>query len=145
MVDSVTTSDDPYLESFSAAVDAGVPFVMVALATYTRIDPDHLAVFSPTVMRLLRDGMGFDGVIASDDMGAATAVAGISPAERALDFLLAGGDLIVSKNAAPTVAMASAVVARASSDPAFAALVDQAVLRMLTVKDAYGLLPCSSG
>ena len=52
---------------------------MVALATYTQIDPAHLAVFSPTVMALLRDGMGFDGVIASDDLGAATAVATSRP------------------------------------------------------------------
>jgi beta-N-acetylhexosaminidase len=145
VVDTMTSTDDPYLGSFQDAIDAGVPFVMVALATYTRIDPDHLAVFSPTVVRLLRDGMGFDGVIASDDMGAATAVAGITPAERALDFLSAGGDLIVSKNAAPTVAMASAVVAKASSDPAFGAVVDGAVLRILAAKDAYGLLPCSNG
>jgi beta-N-acetylhexosaminidase len=145
VVDSVTTTTDPSLRTFRAAVHAGVPFVMVALATYTQIDPAHLAVFSPTVMGLLRDGMGFDGVIASDDLGAATAVAGIPPAQRALDFLSAGGDLIVSKTAAPTVAMADAVVARASSDPAFAAQVADAVHRVLAAKDASGLLPCSGG
>jgi beta-N-acetylhexosaminidase len=143
VVDTVTSADDPSLGAFRDAIVAGVPFVMVALATYTRIDPQHLAVFSPTVMRLLRDGTGFGGVIASDDMGAATAVAGISPAERALDFLSAGGDLIVSKNAAPTVAMAHAVVAKVSSDHAFGAVVDQAVLRILAAKDASGLLPCT--
>lgn len=36
---------------------------MVALATYTRIDPHHPAVFSPIVMRdLLGDRIGFRGV-----------------------------------------------------------------------------------
>ena len=55
VVDNVTTADDPYLNSFRAAIGAGVPMVMVALATYTRIDPSQLAVFSPVVMRLLRD------------------------------------------------------------------------------------------
>ena len=143
VVDTVTSADDPSLRSFQDAIDASVPFVMVALATYTRIDPNHLAVFSPAVMRLLRQGMGFDGVIASDDMGAATAVADVPPAERAIDFLSAGGDLILSKGAGPTVAMADAVVARASSDPGFRALVDQAVLRILSAKDVDGLLPCS--
>ena len=145
VIDTVTTATDPSLRSFRAAVHAGVPFVMVALATYTQIDATRLAVFSPAVMTLLRDGMGFDGVIASDDLGAATAVAGIPPAQRALDFLSAGGDLIVSKTAAPTVAMADAVVARASSDPAFAAQVADAVHRVLAAKDASGLLPCSGG
>jgi beta-N-acetylhexosaminidase len=143
VVDDVTTATDPYLRSFRAAVDAGVPFVMVALATYTRIDAEHLAVFSPKVMRLLRDSLGFDGVIASDDLGAAAAVADIPPAERAIDFLSAGGDLVVSKDVGPTLEMADAVVAKASSDPAFAARVDDAARHVLAAKDASGLLPCS--
>jgi len=144
VVDTVTTATDPSLRPFRAAVHAGVPFVMVALAAYTQIDPAHLAVFSPTVIGLLRDGMGFDGVIASDDLGGATAVADIPPARRAIDFLSAGGDLIVSKTADPTVAMADAVVARASSDAAFGATVSDAVRHVLAAKDASGLLPCST-
>jgi beta-N-acetylhexosaminidase len=145
VVDNVTTPDDPSLGSFRAAIRAGVPIVMVALATYTRIDPDHLAVYSPVVMQLLRNGLGFEGVIASDDMGAAVAVASIRPADRAIDFIAAGGNLIVSKTVAPTLAMASALVARARSDPAFAALVSDAVRRVLAEKDVAGLLPCSAG
>jgi beta-N-acetylhexosaminidase len=142
VVDTVTTANDPSLRSFRAAVDAGIPFVMVALATYTRIDAAHLAVFSPTVMQLLRDEMGFNGVIVSDDLGAAAAVATVPPAQRAVDFLSAGGDLIVSKTVSATVAMANAVIARASTDPAFGARVDDAVRHVLVAKDALGLLPC---
>ena len=53
-LDTVTAPDDPYLRSYQAAINSGVPFVMVALATYTRIDPRHLAVFSSGwVMRLM--------------------------------------------------------------------------------------------
>ena len=94
VVDTVTTPTDPFLGSFQGAIDAGVPFVMVALATYTQIDADHLAVFSPTVMRLLRDTMGFDGVIVSDDLGAATAArtsSALTPARAASDRLPVGG------------------------------------------------------
>ena len=53
VVDPVTAPGDPYLGSFQAAVDAGVPFVMVSLASYPRIDPRHLAVFSSRTMRTL--------------------------------------------------------------------------------------------
>jgi beta-N-acetylhexosaminidase len=143
VVDTVTTATDPFLGSFQAAIDAGVPFVMVALATYTLIDAAHLAVFSPTVMRLLRDRMGFGGVIVSDDLGAATAVASIPPAHRAIDFLSAGGDLIVSKTVDATETMADAVVRRASRNASFAARVDDAVRHVLAAKDASRLLPCS--
>ena len=39
VVDTVTTADDPYLRPFRRAIAEGVPFVMVSLATYERIDP----------------------------------------------------------------------------------------------------------
>jgi beta-N-acetylhexosaminidase len=142
VIDTVTTAGDPYLLPFKGAVDAGVPMVMVALATYTRIDPAHLAVFSPTVMRLLRDTEGFKGVIVSDDLGSAAAIASIPPSRRAIDFLDAGGDLIVSKEVQPARTMAAAVLARAARDPSFSAVVDDAVDRVLRAKDASGLLPC---
>jgi beta-N-acetylhexosaminidase len=143
VVDSVTASDDPYLDSFRWAVDAGVPMVMVALATYTRIDLDHLAAFSPVVMRILRQDEGFGGVILSDDIGSAAAVAGIAPVTRAIDFLDAGGDVIVSRPVAVADEMAAAVRARAASDPAFRRTVNEAATRVLRAKRASGLLPCA--
>ena len=82
----MTTASDPYLDSFRAAIGAGVPMVMVALATYTKIDASQLAVFSPVVMRLLRDGLGFGGVIVSDDLGQAQAVQAIPAGTRALEL-----------------------------------------------------------
>ena len=98
VVDTVTTANDPYLNSFRAAVGAGVPMVMVALANYAKIDPTELAVFSPTVMRLLRNGLGFNGVIVSDDLGQATAVQSVAEPNRANGFLAAGGDLVTSQS-----------------------------------------------
>jgi beta-N-acetylhexosaminidase len=142
VVDNVTTADSPDLNSFRTAVSAGVPMVMVALATYTKIDPGRLAVFSPTIMRLLRDNLGFGGVIVSDDLGDAAAVQGISPGTRATGFLDAGGDLITSQSLAPAEQMAAALVARASADSAFRAIVSAAARQVLTAKRTAGLLSC---
>jgi beta-N-acetylhexosaminidase len=146
VVDNVTTPNDPDLGSFRAAVAAGVPFVMVALATYTLIDPTQLAVFSPTVMKLVRSGpgpgLGFGGVIMSDDLGDALAVQSIPAATRAISFLTAGGDMITSQSLAPAQAMAAAVLAKASSSPSFRAVVDAAAQRILAAKQAEGLLTC---
>ena len=142
VVDSVTRRDDPYLQPFAAAVDAGVPFVMVSLATYTKIDPDHLAVFSPTVIGdMLRGDLGFDGVVISDALGA-TAVESIPPGTRALDFLAAGGDMIISNQTAPAIEMAKAVASRVATDDAFRQRVDDAALHVLRAKEAAGLLSC---
>ena len=144
VVDPVTAPGDPYLGSFQAAIDAGVPFVMVALASYPRIDPRHLAVFSSRTMRtLLRERMHFGGVIISDDMGAAAAVASLSPAARAVGFLAAGGDMILSESLPAAAAMDTAVLAKMKRDPRFRSVVDAAVMRILVAKQAYVLLPCA--
>ena len=142
VVDTTTGPASPYLQSFRTAIKAGVPFVMVALATYTRIDPHHLAAFSSRVIRLLRQQLHFGGVIVSDDLGAAAAVAGLSPANRAIDFLTAGGDLITSQSLPAAIAMDQAILARAAHDAAFRATVDSAVFSILDAKVAYHLMPC---
>ena len=143
VADTVTTPDDPYLGPFQQAIDVGVPFVMVALATYARIDAHHLAVFSPIVMRtMLRARMHFQGVIVSDDLAAATAVASIPAATRAIDFLAAGGDMITARLVAVAEAMDAAVLARAAASPRFRSDVDAAVMHVLAAKQAYGLLSC---
>ena len=141
--DTTTTASDPYLQSFRQGVAAGTDFVMVALARFTRIDPNHLAAFSPVVMtQMLRGAMGFNGVIISDDLGDTAAVASIPPANRAIDFLSAGGDMIISKTSAPADAMVQAVRSKVAQDPAFRQRVDDAALRILQAKQTFGLLPC---
>ncbi|HEY0933832.1 MAG TPA: glycoside hydrolase family 3 N-terminal domain-containing protein, partial [Trebonia sp.] len=142
VTDTVTTAGDPYLNSFRAAVSARVPMVMVALATYTRIDPSRLAVFSPVVTGLLRGKLGFTGVIISDDLGDASAVQSIPAGTRAVDFLTAGGDLVTSQSLGPAEQMATAVLAKAAADPAFRATVDTAAQLVVTAKRTAGLLPC---
>ena len=146
VVDPVTAPGDPYLGSFQAAIDAGVPFVMVSLASYPGMDPRHLAVFSSRTMRtLLRERMHFGGVVISDDMGAAAAVASLSPGARAIGFLNAGGDMILSVSLPAAAAMDTAVLSKMKRDPAFRSDVDSAVMHILVAKRAYGLLPCQAG
>jgi beta-N-acetylhexosaminidase len=143
VTDTVTKPGDPNLGSFQDAVNAHVRFVMIALALYTQIDPAHLAVFSPTVIQtMLRQRMGFSGVVMSDDLGEAAQVQDMSYGGRAADFLNAGGDLITSQVIAPAEAMATSVLAEASSSASFRGEVTAAVMKILAAKQALGLLPC---
>ena len=66
----------------------------------------------------------------------------MSPAARALAFLDAGGDMIISNQVPSAVAMAKAIAARAAAEPAFSQRVDDAALHVLRAKEALGLLPC---
>jgi beta-N-acetylhexosaminidase len=143
VVDTVTTSADAYLKPFGRAVAVHVPFVMMSLATYDLIDADHLAAFSPRLIdQVLRRDLGFRGVVMSDSL-TAKAVADMTPGQRAIDFILAGGDMIVLGPIDVAAQMAQAVAARAGTDTAFRARVDQSALRILQAKDEAGLLPCS--
>jgi beta-N-acetylhexosaminidase len=142
VTDTVTTRHDAYIQPFARAIGAGVPFVMVSLATYTRIDPSHLAAFSPIVMRtMLRGDLAFHGVVMSDSLSA-TAVSSIIPGSRAIRFLTAGGDMIVIGPVDQAIAMAKAIASRAAVNSWFRARVNNAALHVLRAKQAAGLLPC---
>jgi beta-N-acetylhexosaminidase len=47
---------------------------------------------------MIRTDMGFRGAIVSDDLGTAKQVAAWSPGTRAVKFLSAGGDLVLTVN-----------------------------------------------
>ena len=118
------------------------PFVMMSSAVYARIDPTRPAAFSSTVLTgLLRQQLGFSGVVVSDDLGNAQAVADIAPGERAVRFLAAGGTLILTVAPALVPGMIDAVLARLKADPAFVPKVDQALRTALLAKARAGLLP----
>jgi beta-N-acetylhexosaminidase len=141
VTDTVTTRHDAYLAPFRAAVQAGVPFVMMSTAIYTRIDPGTPAAFSRTIVTgMLRGDLGYRGLIISDDVGGAAQVADYSIGERAVAFLAAGGDMVLTVDANQAGQMTGALLQRANSDPAFRKKVDAAALLVLQEKQARGLL-----
>jgi beta-N-acetylhexosaminidase len=142
--DEATTRDDAYLQPFRTAIGKDVPLVMISSARYTKIDPDNMAAFSSTILTgMLRGDLGFDGVIVSDDLGAATAVEDIPPGERALRFLTAGGSVVLSVDAGTLPEMVDAVLQRARSDAQFRADVKAEAERVVKAKAGAGLLDCS--
>lgn len=142
VTDRVTRRHDPYFKPFQAAVDAGVPAVMMSTAYYTHLDPKRPAAFSPFVIgTVLRGDLGFTGVVISDDLAGAEQVARFSPAGRALRFIGAGGDIVLVVRPDPLPAMYGAVLDRAQSSETFRKKVNAAALRVLRAKYRQGLLP----
>jgi beta-N-acetylhexosaminidase len=141
VTDSVTTRHDAYLQPFAQAVRTGVPFVMVSTATYAKIDPGVPAIFSRTIITgMLREDLGFRGVVITDDIGIAAQVRAWPVGERAVRFVAAGGDMVLTVDATQAQQITAALLARAASDSAFKALVDAAALRVLQAKQRQGLL-----
>jgi beta-N-acetylhexosaminidase len=143
VADQQTTTTDPDLLPFISASQAGTPWLMVSSAIYPKIDADRDAVFSPVVITtLLRDKIGFRGMIVSDDLGRAQQVAAVAPGQRAVRFLAAGGDIVLTADPATLSPMIDAVLSAATNDPGLAARVTDAQRRILGAKSRLGLLPC---
>jgi beta-N-acetylhexosaminidase len=141
VVDRVTGATSPSLRPFRAAADGGVAAVMISSATYPRIDPKRQAVFSPKVIGLLRE-WGYDGVVISDDLGAAVSLGSVPASQRAVRFVAAGGDVAINADPALTASMVSGLLQRANSDPAFARQVTESAARVLRLKQGLGRYDC---
>jgi beta-N-acetylhexosaminidase len=137
VTDDVVTLDGPDVGVYSTVLRQGPAVVMLSTAIYTRIDSSAPAAFSPTVVGVLRNMVGFDGVVTVDDLSAAQQVQPWSPADRATLAIDAGVDLLlVSADPSVYPEMHRAVLARAQGDPAFAVKVDAAARRVLVAKAA---------
>jgi beta-N-acetylhexosaminidase len=144
VVDRQTTDTDPDLLPFISASRAGTPWLMLSTAIYTKIDASRAATFSPAVVTtLLREKIGFQGLIVSDDLGRAEQVAAVTPGQRAVRFLAAGGDIALTADPTTLGPMIDAVLAHATDDPGFAAQIADAQRRVLEAKLPLGLLPCA--
>ncbi|MBT9256420.1 hypothetical protein KMZ32_13395 [Phycicoccus sp. MAQZ13P-2] len=82
------------LVPFRAAVAAGVACVMTSHIVVSALDADRPATFSPTVLGVLRDELGFEGVVVSDALDMAGASSGTGIPEAAVRALAAGVDLL---------------------------------------------------
>ncbi len=145
-VDPTAAVDDPFLQPFASGIKAGTGAVMISLAAYPRLDPHAVAAFSaPIVTGLLRQRLGFTGLVVSDDLGAAVAVNAVPVGQRAVRFVQAGGDLVLTVRSTDAQVMADALLAAAQGSPAFQARVTDAATHVLRSKYRAGLLACPPG
>lgn len=82
---------------FMAAIEAGVEMVMVGHLLLPKWDPVEPMSLSPASVSALRDGLGFEGAIITDDLGMA-AVSWRSPLELVDQAVLAGIDGLMFVN-----------------------------------------------
>ena len=143
ITDSVTTATDPHLAPFQAGIRDGARVVMMSSARYPKLDAEQPATFSSAIITdLLREKLGFEGVVISDDLHTPALVA-TAVADRAVQFVQAGGDMVLT--AAPDLVpgLTSGLTTRMESDPAFKSTVQTAVHRVVTLKASLGLVRCS--
>lgn len=80
---------------FEAAISHQTDFVLMGHLFYPALDPDRSADLSPNTFNLLRSELHFHGAILSDDMEMGAITASTPTPEAAVEFLLAGGDMVM--------------------------------------------------
>ena len=134
-VETVVRSD---LAPFRAAIEAGVPMVMMGHLVYPAVDPERPASLSPAAVWLLRDELGFNGVIVTDDLVMEGARRGGTTAEAALRAVEAGVDLLIISGPPEEQAAAyDGIVAAVESGSIARERIDASVERIERVKDRY--------
>jgi beta-N-acetylhexosaminidase len=142
-VDDTATVNDPYLRPFADGIKAGSAGVMISSASYAKLDDSSIAAFSkPIITDLLRTKLKFKGLVMSDDLGAADAASIVAPGERAVRFLAAGGDMVLTIRGSDAAPMSASLLAKAENDPGFRYRVNNAARHVLEAKKKAGLLRC---
>jgi beta-N-acetylhexosaminidase len=93
--ESLQTIQARDLPPFAAGIGRGVDFVLLGHLFYPALDPHRSADLSPATVQLLRAQLGFRGAIISDDMEMGAITDSTPAPEAAVEFLLAGGDMVM--------------------------------------------------
>ena len=125
------------LMPFEGGIQAGAPFVLVSHNIVECMDPEHPASLSPAVHELLRQRLGFDGVILTDDLAMEAVKAYAEGGTAATEALLSGNDMIVTTDFEEQIAEVLNAVAEGRIEES---VIDAACLRVLTAKLRLGLL-----
>lgn len=123
---------------FSAGIDAGADAVLVSHTVVPALDAQAPASLSPAVHQLLRQELGFDGVILTDDLVMQAITNAYGADQAAVLAVQAGNDLLISTDF--TVQIPAVLEAVQQGDITIQQL-DEAVLRVLQWKEKLGLLP----
>ena len=124
---------------FEAAIEAGAPMIMVGHMTMTSIDPDNPASLSETIVTgLLRDELGYDGIIITDALNMGAISENYTNAEAAVKAVSAGCDMLlcVSNISSVVDALTEAVSDGTISEER----IDESVTRILQAKLRYGII-----
>lgn len=141
---SIVTDERPLSElkandfvPFVAGIKAGADSVLVSHNIVNAIDATKPASISAAVHKVLRQELGFEGVIMTDDMDMAGLADFISQEEAGLAALQAGNDLILSSTYAIQIPR---VITAVENGEYSEKQLDASVRRVLTWKKQLGLL-----
>lgn len=129
------------LVPFKKAIDENADAVMVGHLLMKSIDPENPATMSEAIIKgLLREQMGFDGVVLTDDMTMGAITKKYDIGDAAVSSVAAGSDMIlVCHGFDDQIKAIDAVRSAVETGYIDEAGIDESVARILRLKAKYGL------
>jgi beta-N-acetylhexosaminidase len=133
-------------EPFRAAITAGVACMMTGHVLVPSLDERRPATLSAPILRLLRDELGFGGVILTDDLEMQAVRARWTPGESAVQAVAAGCDgvLVCSGDAAVIAETLETMVKAVETAQLPLTRVDDAIARMARAKTRFLAAPAAA-
>lgn len=129
------------LQPFIRAIEHDVEMIMVAHILFPHLDSDAPSTFSkPIITDILRNELGYDGVVITDDMTMGAIVEHYDIAEAALASVQAGTDIVmVCHDDEKKARVIEALHRAAASGVITEQRIDESVYRILKLKEKYSL------
>lgn len=128
-----TRLDRTELPPFRAAIAAGVASIMTAHVLFPKLDRTRPATLSPAIMAMLRDELGYDGLVFSDDIEMKAIADHFSVEDRSLGILRAGVDVVMACSQTDLREEVLGKLERAPDD-----LLEHSLRRMIAFKQRFG-------
>ncbi len=123
---------------FQAAIEQEVGFIVVSHAVMTAIDDQRPCSMSPSVLAMLRDELGFEGIILTDSFDIPAITDNYSAADAALNAISAGADMILCSEDLDEAIQA--LLKAVEDGDIEESRINESVTRILTAKLRLGLL-----
>ena len=137
------TISSTYLPPFRSGIDLGAPVVMLGHVVYPALDSNNLpATLSVPVIRLLREDLGFKGVILTDSMGMGAIKQHWTVGDASLMAVQAGVDMLLLSSDTSVNAARTRLLSAVQSGELAEGRIDESVRRILALKAS---LPADSG
>ena len=121
---------------FKAGIEAGAQCILVSHNVVNAMDSSNPASLSSKVHEILRDELGYNGVIITDDL-VMDAITGVEDdSEAAVKAVLAGNDMLISSNYDKQI---TAVINAVNDGRISEDIINKAVTRILCWKLSLGL------
>lgn len=122
---------------FSAGIEEGVPCVLVSHTIVECMDDQRPASLSPKVHQILREDLGFTGVILTDDMAMDAIIDYTGGKDPTVSAFLAGNDLLLCSDLETSY---QALLEAVRSGQVSEQRLDRSVIRILSWKYSKGIL-----